>query len=237
MSNAVAIIHARGGSKRIKLKNLQLLDGKPLLAYPIELVSRRPWISRVIVSTDHDDIMEAARSLGAEVPFRRPADIAEDVPSEMVALHALRFLESQGSLPKYMVNLTPATPFTRPSSLDAAFDLLGNNPDWDSVTTIRKAAEFPEWMLRFSPETGIVKTVLGNSLDGEYNVSQNLPPCYYPAGAFWINRVKNFLDLPSMYGRRWGGVVLDTSENVDIDWPEDLERARSMVSRSGGKDG
>jgi CMP-N-acetylneuraminic acid synthetase len=80
----VAIIHARGGSKRIPLKNIQVLGGKPLLAYPIELAKALQDIDRVIVSTDHPKIREIALEHGAEVPFVRPADISEDVPSELV---------------------------------------------------------------------------------------------------------------------------------------------------------
>lgn len=226
MGGAVAIIHARGGSKRIPLKNLQVLGGKPLIAYPIDLCKQCKWIDRVIVSTDHDGIMEAARAAGAEVPFRRPADIAEDVPSELVTLHALRYIESEaGALPEYAVTLTPATPLTRPEHLDEAFRLLQANTGWDSVTTIRKAAEHPEWILKREENTGEVSTLLGNSLDGEFNVSQNLKPYFYPSGAFWINRVSGILRNHSMYGERWGAIILGAEESVDIDWPADLAEA------------
>ncbi len=226
MAGTVAIIHARGGSKRIPLKNLHVVGGKPLIAYPIELCQRCPWIDRIIVTTDHDGIMEAARSYGAEVPFRRPVDISEDVPSEQVTLHALEFLRNEKTgLPDYAVTLTPATPLTRAERLNEAYDLLRAHPDWSSVTTIRRSVEHPEWMLKLNPDTGEVATLLGNSLDGEYNVSQNLKPCYYPSGAFWINRVTNFMKNCSMYGERWGAIVMSPNESVDIDWPEDLAEA------------
>jgi CMP-N-acetylneuraminic acid synthetase len=226
MGGTVAIIHARGGSKRIPLKNLHVLGGKPLIDYPIDLCKRCGWIDRVIVSTDHDGIMEAARSRGVEVPFRRPADISEDVPSELVTLHALEFIQSEtGVLPEYAVTLTPATPLTMAKHLNEAFDLLNANSAWDSVTTIRKAAEHPEWMLKREAKTGEVTTLLGNSLDGEYNVSQNLKPYYYPSGAFWINRVTSFMRKHSMYGDRWGAIIMGPEESVDIDWPADLIEA------------
>jgi len=228
---AIAIIHARGGSKRIPLKNLQVVGGKPLIAYPIDLCKRCSWINRIIVTTDHDGIMEAAQKFGAEVPFRRPANISEDVPSELVTIHALRFLqERDGKLPDYAVTLTPATPLTRPAQLDEAFELLCRNPEWDSVTTIRRAIEHPEWMLKRDPQSGEVVTLLGNSLDGEYNVSQNLKPFYYPSGAFWINRVANFLGKNSLYGDRWGAIILGPEDSIDIDWPEDLAAADKRLS-------
>lgn len=229
MSRATAIIHARGGSKRIPLKNLRTLAGKPLLAYPIELCRSCSWIDRVIVSTDDDRIMDAAQTFGAEVPFRRPPDISEDVPSELVTEHALRFLlDAGGELPELAVTLTPATPFTSAARLDEARDLLLAHPEWDAVTTVRPADEHPEWMVRID-DAGEARTLLGNPLDGEYNVSQNLTPVHYPCGAFWINRTDAFLQRPSLYGERWGAVVLRNAEALDIDEPADLERAEALL--------
>lgn len=229
MTHAVAVVHARGGSKRIPLKNLRELAGKPLVAYPIELCRSCAWIDRVIVSTDDDRIMDAARAFGAEVPFRRPADISEDVPSELVTEHALRFLlDSDGALPELVVTLTPATPLTPPTRLDEAHDLFAAHPEWDAVTTLRRATEHPEWMVRVD-ESGEARTLLGNPLDGGYNVSQNLPPVHYPCGAFWINRSDRFLEHPSLYGRRWGAIVLASSEAVDIDEPDDLVLAEQLM--------
>ena len=77
----IGVIHARGGSKRIPLKNIKLLAGRPLIAWCIEAARGARTLDRVIVSTDHDGIAEAARAVGAEVPFRRPPALAEDVPS------------------------------------------------------------------------------------------------------------------------------------------------------------
>ena len=229
-NTAIAIIHARGGSKRIPLKNLRELNGKPLIAYPIALCKQCVWIDRVIVSSDHDGIMDAARQYGAEVPFRRPADISEDVASELVTAHALRELRARGDvLPEFVVTLTPATPLTRPALLDEAFARLKANPAWDSVTTARRAIEHPEWMLVLDAATGEARTLQGNLLDGEYNVSQSLRPVHYPTGAFWINRVEPFLERPSLYGDRWGAIVIDSSSGVDIDWPEDLARAEALL--------
>jgi len=230
--NVVAIIHARGGSKRIPLKNLALLAGQPLLYYPIRLCQKLSWISRIIVSTDHDEIARQAMLLGAEVPFSRPPGLSEDVPSELVTEHALRYLiENEKESPDYAVTLTPATPLTRPETIDEAFRLLHQNPEWTSVTAVRPATEFPEWLLRVDETTRQARTVLGNSLDGEYNVSQNLPRAYYPTGAFWISRVPYFLKRPSMYGDKWGAVIRSDAESIDIDWPEDLERARATFRK------
>jgi CMP-N,N'-diacetyllegionaminic acid synthase len=230
---AIAIIHARGGSKRIPLKNLCLLGGKPLLSYPIALCQRCEWVERIIVSTDHDEIMSVAREYGAEIPFRRPADISEDVPSEMVTYHALQFLRDRGdNLPEFVVTLTPATPLTSVADLDEAFRLISFNPEWDSVTAVRRSKEHPEWMLVVNKESGEVQTLMGNSIDGEYNVSQNLKKYYYPTGAFWINRTETFMKTPVLYGKKWGAMVMAVDQTVDIDWPEDLRAAEALIGTS-----
>jgi CMP-N-acetylneuraminic acid synthetase len=232
---AVAIVLARGGSRRIPLKNLAQVGGKPLLAYPIELCRECEWIERVIVSTDHDEIAAAARMLGAEVPFRRPAAISEDVPSELVTEHALRYLlAADGALPELVVTLTPTTPLTAAVRLDQAYALLLAHEDWHAVTAVRLAHEHPEWMLAVDPSSGEAATLLGNRLDGAFNVSQNLRRLHYPSGAFWINRTASFLEGPSLYGDRWGAVVLDLAEAVDIDEPDDLRRAEELVAAGWG---
>src|SRR3990172_9553714 len=92
----IGVIHARGGSKRIPLKNIKLLAGRPLISYMVEAAVESRLLDRVIVSTDHPDTARIAREYGAEVPFMRPADLAEDVASELVTQHAVRFIEEQG---------------------------------------------------------------------------------------------------------------------------------------------
>ena len=236
MKKAIAVIHARGGSKRIPLKNIKMLAGIPLLAYPILLCKKCNFIDRIIVSTDHDDIARIALEYGAEVPFRRPPEISEDVPSELVTKHALEFLiKDHVKLPPYCLTLTPATPLIGPESLLKAFNLIESNQSWDSVTTIRKTVEHPEWMLKLDGKTGEIKTLLGNPLDGKYNVSQNLDTFHYPTGAFWINRIDNFLRHPSLYGSRWGGIMVSEREAIDIDWPEDFKEAEQALLRNGQK--
>jgi len=229
---AIAVIHARGGSKRFPLKNLAVLAGKPLIAYPIDLCRKSEWIQRIVVSTDHDGIMEAAEKYGAEVPFRRPADISEDVPSELVTYHALQHLVAKGDvLPEFVVTLTPATPLTKQETLEEAYRLICLHELWDSVTAVRPAKEHPEWMLRVDDEIKEVRTLLGNPLDSRYNVSQNLDKFYYPAGSFWINRISIFMQKRVLYGEHWGAVVLSPEEMVDIDWPEDLAKAEEIMDK------
>jgi len=228
-TDILAVIHARGGSKRIPLKNLVHLHGKPLLAYPILTAKASRFITRVVVSTDHAGITEEAKKWGAEVPFCRPADISEDVPSELVTLHALEYLQfKENYKPSIVVTMTPATPFTSVEKIDEGIALLEKQANWDSVVTVRKASEHPEWMMWRENEEETFQTVLGNPLNGKYNVSQNLRPAYYPLGAFFINRTDRFLQTRCLYGSTYGAIVLDATHNIDIDTIQDLTAAETM---------
>ena len=93
MKNIVGIIPARGGSVGVPLKNIELLAGKPLISYTIEVALQSEMLDRVIVSTDHDEIAKISKEYGASVPFKRPAKISEDVETELVLQHAVKWLE------------------------------------------------------------------------------------------------------------------------------------------------
>ena len=225
----VAIIHARGGSKRIPLKNIKLLNGKPLISYPIKLAKSIYKIDRVIVTTDHNKIMKEANKYGAETPFVRPENISEDVASELVTEHTLRWLKDhENYVPDVAITLTPSTPFTKKEDLENALNMLIENKHFDSIVTITKAKEYPQWVVDVD-ENGLGSTPFGKGFDGEYNVSQNLKKYYYPLGAFFINRVEPFLKKPSMYGDKWGCYEMDANCNIDIDEPEDLTLAENLL--------
>ncbi len=229
----VCFILARGGSKRIPLKNIKYMGGKPLIYYPITLAKKVKEIDRIIVSTDHPEIRKVALELGAEVPFQRPAKISEDVASELVTEHALRYLiEKENYEPDIVITLTPATPFTQKADLKKGIELLIQHPEWDAVTTVRKATESPHWMIDMATDHSC-KTILGNVLDGEYNVSQNLKQFYYPMGAFFINRADRFLQNPSLYGKAWGAIELSPEKHIDIDTPEEFKKAKEMLGVVG----
>lgn len=135
-------------------------------------------------------------------------------------------------MPDIAVTLTPATPFTKPNQLNDAINKLIKNPSLDSVVAIRKAKEFPQWMIEIDSENvGI--TPFGKGFDGENNISQNLKQYYYPMGSFFVNRVTSFNVNPSMYGNKWGCIELDDQEHVDIDIMEDWFHAEKLATSSG----
>lgn len=218
--HAVAIIHARGGSKRVPLKNLKLLGGKPLIAWCVE-AARASTLDRVIVSTDHDGIAQAALDAGAEVPFRRPPALSEDVPSEEVTQHGIEMHEAEtGRVVDLAVTIQPTTPFLRAKDIDDCLALMAN-ADHDSALTVGPVEQRPEWMYRRAP-SGTLSSLMNKVIQGEAGVSQSLEPLFHPNGACYVTRRATLFDEKLIIGRRPAGVVMSRLRSVDIDEPIDF---------------
>ena len=121
----IAVIPARGGSKRIPRKNIKEFSGQPMIAYAIRAARESQLFDRVVVSTDDSEIAEIAINFGAEVPFLRPAELANDhTPTVPVIAHAIRELNEQGAAPDLVCCIYPGVPLIRPEDLAAAYQLL-----------------------------------------------------------------------------------------------------------------
>ncbi len=213
----IAVIHARGGSKRLHLKNIKPLKGRPLIGWCVEAALGAKFLDRVMVSTDHDGIAEAARAAGAEVPFRRPADLAEDVPSELVTRHALDFHEAEtGRTVDVIVTIQPTTPFIRSHDIDACLAALAANPSLDSAVTVGPIHERPEWMYR-RDESGVITNWTGRIIKGEMGVSQTLEPLVMPNGGVYATRRATLCEHNLIEGPRCHGLVMIRTRSVDID--------------------
>ncbi|MBE0696151.1 MAG: acylneuraminate cytidylyltransferase family protein, partial [Anaerolineaceae bacterium] len=218
----LAVIPARGGSKGIPHKNIRSFAGHPLIAYSIEAALRSSMVNRVIVSTDDEEIAEVARQYGAEVPFLRPAEIAQDQTLDLpVFKHALAWLaEKENYSPDLVVQLRPTSPVRPPGLVDEAVLLLLNNPQADSVRGIVPAGQNPHKMWRIDPASGQMKPLL--QVDGiaePYNAPrQVLPPVYWQTGH--IDGIRPYVfQQDSMSGRLILPVMVDPSYTVDIDTP------------------
>ena len=153
--NAIGFIFARGGSKGVPRKNLRLLAGKPLLAHAIEAARQSRYIRRVVVSTEDDEIARVAEDYGAEVPFRRPAELASDTAAEWLAWqHAIRAV-SGGERPNFeMFVSVPATaPLRAPQDIDAAIELLRDSGA-DAVIAVTEAHRNPYFNMLILDEQG-----------------------------------------------------------------------------------
>lgn len=222
--NVIAVIHARGGSKRIPLKNIRTLAGKPLVAYMIEAARAAKTIDRVIVSSDHPEIIRISKVHGAEVPFVRPKDIAEDVASELVTQHAVRFLEDTERYPvDIAVTIQPTTPFCLPDDIDGCVDLLIDS-DADTVMSVNEIHERPEWMY-FLDKDSYAKNFMGKELKGDIGISQALSKLYITNGGIYATRRSCLFDQNAIIGKKVKLWIMPLERSIDIDVPVDLEFA------------
>ncbi len=222
----LALIPARGGSKGIPGKNIKPLGEHPLIAYSIAAGLAADGVTRVIVSTDDDSIAEVARTYGAETPFMRPAEFAQDETTDLpVFRHALGWLaENEGYRPKVVVQLRPTSPFRPPGLVDQALAVLVENPQASSVRGVVPSGQNPYKMWRLA-ESGALEPLLDSPFEEPYNMPrQALPPTYWQTGH--IDAVRPaVIEDGSMSGERIFPVHIDPRYLVDLDNLLDWERA------------
>lgn len=220
----VAVIPARGGSKRIPRKNIRDFSGKPMIAWSIEAARASGAFDAVIVSTDDDEIAEVARSHGADVPFVRPAEISDDkTGTTAVVSHAVSALRERGVSPAQVCCLYATAPFVTADDLRGALDLL-----------LRTDARYV-----FSATTFVAPIQRALKIDSrgavsmfypehEMTRSQDLEPAYHDAGQFYWGRADAWLGRQSIFcdaSRAW---LLPRHRVQDIDTEEDWTRAELM---------
>jgi N-acylneuraminate cytidylyltransferase len=230
--NVLAIVPARGGSKSIPRKNIRLLGGIPLIAYSIAAGLEASNVSRVIVSTDDEEIASVARKWGAETPFMRPSDLAGDFVTDMpVFQHAVQWLQqNEGYKADIIVQLRPTTPFRSPEWIDAAINLLLDNEDADSVRGVAIPNENPFKMWTIEAN-GLLKPLIDIGISESYNMPrQLLPTVYWHTGHLDVVRYQTLMDKNSLTGRVVLPLVLDPAYITDIDTPTDWRRAELMLS-------
>jgi YrbI family 3-deoxy-D-manno-octulosonate 8-phosphate phosphatase len=228
----LAIIPARGGSKGIPRKNIKAFAGHPLIAYSIEAGLQARSVSRVIVSTDDEEIAAVARAYGAETPFLRPTELAQDRSLDLPLFqHALDWLAAEeGYYPDLLVQLRPTSPIRPPDLVDAAVETLLAHPLADSVRGVVPAGQNPHKMWRIDPQSGQMKNLLDVPGVAEpYNAPrQELPPVYWQTGHVDVVRAAT-VRQGSMSGRVILPVMVDPAYTVDIDTPKDWARAEWLV--------
>ena len=223
---------ARGGSKSIPKKNIKLLGGKPLIVHTIEKAQASRYISRLILSTDDAEIAEVARKYGCDVPFMRPAELAEDhTQDHPVAVHALEWLEkNENYKPDFIVHLRPTHPFRKTSDIDKAIEMLAADKEADSVWTVAKPPVTPYKM--FHTNEKFLKPAL--TIAGEKEAftwpRQKLPAAYNHYGQVDVARYETIVSKKSMCGEKILPLFLE-GEIIDIDSPLDWEFAEFLISK------
>lgn len=227
---AVAIIPARGGSKRIPRKNIRLFRGRPMLAWSIEAALESGAFDTVMVSTDDAEIAEAARALGAEVPFLRSAAAADDhATTSQVLLEVLSQYAEAGVQFDLACCLYPTAPFVRAQDLaDGRAKLLGSR--FDVIMPVA-AFSYPIWRSLQREDDGCIALNFPENLNAR---SQDLPVAYHDAGQWYWFRTEAFLRDHVLMGANSGSIVLPAIQVQDIDTEDDWALAELKHERMFG---
>jgi len=219
----LAVIPARGGSKRIPRKNIRPFAGKPMIGHAIAAAQSSGLFDRIIVSTDDAEIASIAVSMGAQIPFMRPADLADDhTPTVPVVAHAIESCKALGWLAQEVCCIYPGVPLLQAADLVAALDLLKQSHNAYAFPVIA----FP------SP----IQRALRRSSDGASfpyypehagTRTQDLEPAYHDAGQFYWGHAQAWLDGLALH-THCSTLVIPQWRAVDIDTPEDWERAEVL---------
>lgn len=216
----IAIIPARGGSKRIPRKNIRNFCGKPMIAWSVEAALASGCFDRVIVSTDDSEIASVATEFGAEAPFLRPAELSDDYSGTLpVIAHAVNWLKSEGTAPKAVCCLYATAPFVQPADLLAGLKALQQQQaDYAfSVTSyafpIQRALRISEGKIEmFNPE--------------HFNTrSQDLEEAWHDAGQFYWGQTEAWVTQKAIFSHSAVPVFLPRHRVQDIDTLEDWIRA------------
>jgi pseudaminic acid cytidylyltransferase len=220
----LAVIPARGGSKRIPRKNIRSFAGKPMIAYAIEAAQNCGLFERVVVSTDDSEIAAVASAYGAEVPFLRPTELADDFTATVpVVAHSIRACDALGWAATQVCCIYPAVPMIEAADIARALRLLDHEGGGGYVFPIvafpspiqRALRRLPDGTTRpFFPDHTLTRT-------------QDLEPAYHDAGQFYWGWRDAWLQGLSIHANG-KSIVLPEWRTVDIDTPEDWERAEAL---------
>ena len=227
---AVAILPARGGSKRFPRKNIAPLAGRPLLAYPVAAALQAKSIDAVYVSTEDDEIAAVAEQWGASVPFRRPNELAGDlVPADAAVADMLRRLrDEQGLLIDIVVLIQPTSPFITPEHIDAAVARLRSEPELDSVTTMSELDHrHHPYNLAF-PCNGDRWEFVSAAERNAARIRQSKPVAL-KFGNLFAARNETML-TEGRFGKVKGSVLIAPIYSWDVDYPWELHAAESLIS-------
>ena len=237
MTHILALIPARGGSKGIPRKNIKDFAGYPLIAWSIAAGLQAHTVNRVIVSTDDNEIASVARAWGAETPFMRPAELAQDRTTDLpVFEHALKWLEDiEGYKPDIVIQLRPTSPIRPKDCVDSAVKILMDHADADCVRGVVTAGQNPYKMWRFNGYDKPMKPLLEvEGITEPYNAPrQILPPTYWQTGHIDAIRTSTITRKQSLTGNTIYPLVIDPRYTVDIDTPADWAKYESLVYHGG----
>ncbi|MEP3427997.1 MAG: acylneuraminate cytidylyltransferase family protein [Hyphomicrobiales bacterium] len=214
----LALIPARSGSKGLPHKNIRPLMGKPLLAWPIAAACASTYVDRVVLSTDTQEYANIGIAHGADVPFLRPADLANDnAPSIDFILHAIDALAAAGDLYDYLVLMEPTSPMTEASDIDAALNELDMHAEMTAAVGISALdTSHPAFAVLLHAETGQIAPLLADNF-GNLPRRQDLDPVYALDGSFYISTVDALKEQRSFCHDKTMGIPMDRHKALEVD--------------------
>jgi len=229
----LAIIPARGGSKRLLGKNILELAGKPLIAWSIEAGTQSKYVDRVVVSTDDESIAKVAREYGADVPFMRPEKLSGDESTTIDALrHTLNELSEQGEEYEYLIILQPTSPLRTKEHIDEAVEqLIQKNAD--SIIGVTELEHPIEWTNTL-PENLSMDEFLSKGINSMR--SQDFPMRYRVNGAIYLLRIDMLLRSNTLFfSKNTYAYIFDKTESIDIDDMNDFLIAKTLIQHRACK--
>jgi CMP-N,N'-diacetyllegionaminic acid synthase len=226
----LGVIPARGGSKGVPRKNIRLLHGKPLLQYTAEAALAARRLTRVILSTDDDEILKIGERCGLEAPFVRPADLSHDeTPMLPVLQHAVNWAEAQQHHFDAICLLQPTNPLRGAEDIDKCIDLLEDTAADAVVSVLAVPTEYnPHWVY-LKDEAGRLRLFTGEA--APIPRRQDLPPAFHREGSVYVTRRDVLMRHNSLYGCHLIGYPIDPRRSINIDTPDDWERAEQLSAK------
>jgi len=225
----LAVITARGGSKSIPKKNIKNLAGKPLIAYTIEAAKKSRFLTRTIVSTDDAEIMRIAKRYGADVPFTRPAEFAQDTSTSMeVVQHALRWCKEQKKETyDYLVILQPTSPFRTAEDIDECIKLAVEKKA-DSVMSMKELDDFAPKKIK-KIQNGKILPYFEDE-GRESSRRQDLEKMYKRNCAIYLTHTRH-IARGDLFGKKSHAYIMPEDRSLDINKPADFELAQFLTKR------
>ena len=226
--HTIAIIPARGGSKRVPGKNIRSFAGKHLIAYTIEAALESALFHRVVVSTDSEDIATVARTNGAEVPFLRSSEISDDVtPISAATADALDRLDPDGTQYQFVAQLMANCPLRTAEDLVSSYKQFSETAADTQISVVRYGWQNPWWAMKRDANSFALDPLFPHEMSAR---SQDLPELFCPTGAIWWGKTRVIREQRTFHIPGRTGWEIEWQHGVDIDTPEDMAFAEALLS-------
>lgn len=232
MSNIVALIPARAGSKGVPHKNIKHLGGHPLIEWSIKACLKSSLIGRVIVSTDSPEYANLAIKLGAEAPFLRPPEISADRSTDYdFIVHALDWFDANGKEPECLVHIRPTTPYRDPALIDEAIKAFRSEPRATALRSVHEMSESAYKTFEIAP-AGQLKCLGSDStaLDAANNARQQFPVTYQANGYVDVLS-SHFIRSNALLHGDWVMPFVTTSV-IEVDTIDDFAHLEFLLDRN-----